>query len=744
MALPISVRAAQSLDKIKKQPSIVLKIDGVTELFGAFQILRYVKIGDAGLVIDGSWKIGEKIEAAAQITAITFGSDGGSTTSKIDYKLNPDLALGDSVTTFQVVLVDNKANEILSLVGATEFLARKCRILMSPDPTDTVYPADYITIFRGIIDDITVGVGTINLTISHPDQKKRQTLFTSFEGSSNEAIDISETTITLSSTSGLLDQITGPSGAEDTTLKTYIRVNDEIIRYTGISGNDLTGCSRAQLDTTAATHADGDAVKSFYQLDGNVIDIALKLMLSGWNGPFVTGVDVTNFNYINDTDTVANSMFFSGVDVKEDYGLTVGDYITTTGASNGANNVSLKLIASIVVSETGSYITVSGVTFVDEASTAGTVSFRSKYDTFVEGLRMTPDEVDVAEHERIRSLFLSSATFNGYIKSSITSAKEFISKELYRPYAAYAVPRKARASVAYTVGPLPTDDIQTLSTDNVLNPDKIYKKRSLGRNFYNTIIYKYSQDALTDDFRAGAISVSATSKTQIPVGNKTLLIESVGLRSASIASSAATRRLNRYAFAADYINNIKVTMDVGYTIEVSDLVFLDGVSLKIPDVVNGTPTTSSKLYEVITKGFDLNTGVVTLGLTNTNFSGADLFGLISPASYVASGTSASSFTIKSSFSSIYGADEYLKWNALEDVYVRVRNSSYNTSATALVSSFTGNLVTLSNSLGFTPSANMLMELSSHSQATETVRLLYTHITNGSADFPDGTPPYLMV
>lgn len=42
----------------------------------------------------------------------------------------------------------------------------------------------------------------------------------------------------------------------------YIIIGSEIITYTGITNDTLTGCSRGVLSTTAATHSNGDAVHS--------------------------------------------------------------------------------------------------------------------------------------------------------------------------------------------------------------------------------------------------------------------------------------------------------------------------------------------------------------------------------------------------------------------------------------------------------------------------------------------------
>lgn len=44
----------------------------------------------------------------------------------------------------------------------------------------------------------------------------------------------------------------------------FIKINDEIISYTGISNNQLTGCTRGALSTTAAPHVKGEIVQCFH------------------------------------------------------------------------------------------------------------------------------------------------------------------------------------------------------------------------------------------------------------------------------------------------------------------------------------------------------------------------------------------------------------------------------------------------------------------------------------------------
>lgn len=62
----------------------------------------------------------------------------------------------------------------------------------------------------------------------------------------------SDTTISLESA----------QGGEQFPSSGYIIIGSEIITYTGISGDDLTGCSRGVLGTTAAAHSNGDAIHS--------------------------------------------------------------------------------------------------------------------------------------------------------------------------------------------------------------------------------------------------------------------------------------------------------------------------------------------------------------------------------------------------------------------------------------------------------------------------------------------------
>ena len=726
----------------------MLEIDGVPTLYGAVPIRKYAKIGDPGLEIGdpefnpAAFYIGGLNLVDDQENAISF--DG--TTTSINQTLNTDKAQGGSVSALSIALIDDGSITTLITPGEIipDILQAKCKVYLGF--SNVAWPQDYVTIFRGVVTDVTSDAGKVVLQINHPDDKKRGTLYKKVDTALNGAITNSQTTITLTSVSNLLQPITGPSGGIDTAFESAVRIDDEIIKYTGISGFNLTGCTRGYLNTTASAHADDASVTSFYRLRGNVIDLSLKLLASGFNGPFIEDLEPTAVN-ITDIGTIANSLYFYDISVKGKYNLAVGDYITTTGSAFGANNVSLKQILDIVDTEEGSYIVVDGVTFVDEPIATTAMDVRSQYDTLPEGLKFTNDEIDIDEHLRLYQLFLSSVTYDIYLKDTIENVKEFIEAELYSPAAAYSLPRKSRASLGYHIGPIPGQDIVVLDNASVRNPSKIKIVRSTNRQFYNEIIYKFDESVLEEKFLTGIITIAADSKNQIKGYNKTLTVESKGLRTVDLGESTATtqsnRRLNRYKFAAEVLT-IEPMFGDSFNMEIGDIFVFDGTNLQTPDIKNAVKGMLPRFFEVQNKTLNIKTGDVKIDAVDTNFNGAARYGLISPSSLVATGISTTEFVIKESYSARFGAFEYRKWKNLVGASVRVRSADFTTVDDTVITSASSNTITVSPALSFTPSADMIMELTAYSDpdVNDTTKLLYAHMKNSA--FADGKPQYQML
>jgi hypothetical protein len=748
MSLTLTSRAQAAVDQIAKEPNLVLEIDGVSTIYGALKIKKFVRIGDPDLEIGdpelnlNAFYIGGFNLVADQDNAITLSG----TTTSIRQSLNIDKGQGASISTMAIALVDN--GDITKLITPGEVipdvLQAKCRVYLGFE--GTAWPEDYITIFKGVVTDIDSDAGKILLNINHPDDKKRGTIFKQVESELSSGIDASVTTITLDSVNDFLQPITGPDASVDPAFKSYVRIDNELIQYTGISGFNLTGCTRGSLNTTAASHGSGASVASFYRLSSTLTDLALKIMASGVNGNYLEDLEATSFVFFESAYT-PNTIYFRGVDIANRHNIVIGDYVTTSGASNGANNVSLKEIIDVVTTEEGSYIQVDGVSFLTEDPTSALVSFRSQFDTLPDGLKMANDEIDIAEHQRLNQLFLSNVQYDIYLKETIEDGKEFLEEQIYSPGAAYSLPRKSRASVGYHIGPIPGQDIQVINKDNLVGASKSKIKRSTNKQFFNEIVYKFDESALEEKFLSGRITISATSKNQIRGANKTLTIESKGLRTidqgAAIALTQSNRRLKRYEFGAEVLV-IQVTFAAGFNLEIGDIIVYDGTDLSLPDTKNGVKGIEPRFYEIQNKELNIKNGDVRLEMVDTNFNGAARYCLMSPSSKIASGASSTSFNVVESFSGRFGTFEFRKWQNIGLAAIKVRNDDFSNNSPSVIVSNSFNQFTVSPPLSFTPAINDVFELANYDDANtlDTTKLVYGFMRDSA--FADGKPQYNML
>jgi hypothetical protein len=86
----------------------------------------------------------------------------------------------------------------------------------------------------------------------------------------NGAIDAIVTTITLTSTTGF--PTTG-----------VVKIDNELISFTGISTNDLTGCTRAYNGTTATSHVDTSGVEYFTAWGSASLSSTVRLDPANWS-----------------------------------------------------------------------------------------------------------------------------------------------------------------------------------------------------------------------------------------------------------------------------------------------------------------------------------------------------------------------------------------------------------------------------------------------------------------------------
>lgn len=752
MTFPITLSTQIAKDQVNLQPLLVLTIDGVPYTFSAGTIYENFVIGAPGLKIGSyngaMWQIGgaHLIDGLKDYVSLDQG-----TTTRITQQLQPDKGLGTSVTQMTIRLVD-KDQEITQIISpgvvVDEILGKECKVQIGF--SNTVYPDDYITIFRGIIEDISSGAGYVTLSLSSSEQKKRTSVFAKATAELASPISAvgSVSTITVDDATPFLVRQLGPDGAYDSSITYYVKIGDEYFSYTGTTATTLTGVTRnpSPFNFGQQAHSSGDAVQSMIRLQGNGLDLARKIMFSGTNGYFSSAQTITNFERISGTELVANAIFFEGVDVQDVYGIEIGDYITTSGSSNGANNVTLKTISDIQTTISGSYIVISGVTFVEENATAGTISFRSRWDTLGDGCAMKGFDVDDAEFSYLYSTFLSSFDFDFKLFDTI-NAKDFIEQQILRPMGCFSIQRKGRVSAGYHIGPIPNSDILVLDENNVLKPSSITIRRSLSKNFYNTIIFNLEKDVNSGEYLITKVTKNQASIDDFNVGQRSMTINADGMTDAlqgpAKALQTSNRLLDRYQRGAEYLDNVQVKFGDGFNAEIGDIVIFKTENLYITNISAGDRSAAVRIFQILNKTMDIKSGLISFNLVDTSFSNAARYCLIGPSSYVKSGASGTQFTVEPSFGQKYGANEYLKWQKYGAVGIKVRNASGSVSGTSIIQSWSGNTVTLETSLGFTPVAGYLMELDTYNSQGDDIKFVYGFMRT-TAPFDDGKARYQML
>ena len=833
MGVSLTVRAQKASAANVKEPNIVLEIEGVGTYYGALQIKKAAKIGDPGLIIgdpltdDGAFYVGGLTKLSNQENAISMNG----TTTSIKQILQIDLGQGSSISSMSIALIDTGSITKLITPGQviSDILQARCKVYLGF--ANTAFPDDYIVIFRGVVTDVSSDASKVTLTLNHPDDKKKGTIFSQIKDTTTEAVDSSQTVINVTADiPQFLLPLAGPSGVVDNSFISGCLIDNEVIKFTQLINKNsatvtmtiatpcvvtwaahglvngvaiqlattgalptglsvgttyyivsattntfqlaatrggsainttgtqsgvhtatclaaIAGCTRAQLGTTAATHGNGSTVQSFYQLTGNCIDLALKLLASTGNGStaYLTGLAATSFVDVDGT-SVANALYFKGTNVVDKYNIQIGDYITTTGATNGANNVTLQQITDIIDFEGGQYLVIGGASFVSESTTSALVSFVSQYNTLPDGLGLINDEIDFDQHIYLQTSFLGDFTYLFYLKDTITDTRTFIETEIYSPVACFSLPTNSRCSVGYHIGPIPGQNIASFDKTNIKEPSKMKLVRSTNRQFYNEIVYQYDEDVLSTDFLGGVITDSELSKAQIKSYNKTLTIQSHGLRTSldaqNIATSQSNRRLNRYQYGAEVLS-IGVTFASGFAVQVGDVVWVDGTDLNLPDIKTAKKGMAGRYFFVQNKSLNIMSGDVQLDLIDTHFSGTGRYGLIAPASVVDSGISTTQFVIKAGYYKKYGDAEHKKWTNLIGADVRVRSLDFSYDASTKIVDASSNTITVFPALSFIPSSGMVMEFVHYNNQTlDKAKLIYSHMSN--TDFSDGKQQFLML
>lgn len=602
------------------QAHLILEIDGIDEVFGAYPVKRIPRIGDKGLLVGDDWKIGQVLEIPESRPYINL--TGSS--QQLSQQLEQDKGGSGSIGSLIVELIDKNdtLTELVSKQVLVDLLYRQATVYFAFK--DTEHPTDSVRILSGVITDIKAKIGSYVLTIQHPEALKKTSLFV--PGNSQ----------TVGAITSSANEIIIEDGREFPTSWTpFVKIDDEWIQYFDIEklSNDtwkISNLVRGSRGTTAAAHDSGADITSGVRVRGNLIDLSLQLMLSG--GDDSESVDIHSVNQVTNTQVIQNTILFT-TNVKERFGLVVGDLVSLS------NEIGYRFIDGFGETFLGYYLVLSGSYLETNTTPEITAKFRSKFNINADGCGIPQHMVDIEEHIKIKSLYGNAFFDYDFFITEEIEAQELINEQIYFPAGLYQLPRQGKISLGLTRAPL-ADNAIKIDSSNILNAQELTIQRSVNKYFYNSVVYKFEKMDDEDKYLSASIHYSADSQNKIKIGNKTLEIKCQGIHKFDglkrLMDSCATRFLNRYQFAADFIPKVVVNFKTGFRIDVGDCVLFGGPDLRLADMRAGTRSFEPRLMEVVNKRLDLKTGKVELDLLDTNFEEDGRYGVIAPSGVVSS------------------------------------------------------------------------------------------------------------
>jgi hypothetical protein len=670
-----------------KNLTIVVEIPGIDLLSNRntiFTKVRYgdvinnvpIKYGDPGLVYGGL----RKVDNVRDYLSLEKSS------MTIAQKLEPEQGRG-AISTLSLSFIDKDqymTQAVSPGILIPEIMNRQCTVYMGYQ--ETSFPDDYVIIFRGRISNVDCPPGMVSLQISDPNVIRRQNVFTATPTKLAFGINAAQTNITVLDNSNCYVPILGPNGQYDSGVTTYLKINDEYMIYapTGIGSNTFT-VTRGARGTTPSTANAGDDVTFVIEIEDHAIDMALKLMLSGWNGNWTSGVEVLSIVKTLDgtlLDQEGAIILPLNKDANGTYGLVPGDYVTISGATNPANNVTGKIIRFAPLQEQDNRIIYIDQTLVVEYPTTATLSFRSQFDTYptICGVKLTPQDVDVQGHIDLKNTFLIDQS-NAYrfLMSDSESCKTFIELEIYLPVAAYSLTKRGRLSVGYTHPPIANESLLILDNDTVIDPSNLKVSRGLNnRKWFNEVDFSFDVDD-NGNFTSFFDVLDSDAINQMQATN-ILPIQSRGARTDLGTSTLFPRRgnflLSRYKKPATIIDT-KTNWEIGCQIEAGDVVaIVDNGDLQIPNFQTGERQLNAQLFEVLNRSLDLKNGNVSLQLINGIASElTDRYATISPSSFIVDGDD-TFIKIIDSYGAQFPGNESRKWQDYIGQRVIVHDDNY--------------------------------------------------------------------
>jgi hypothetical protein len=719
--LNLTQRTRELLAQNQIELQLIVEVDGIDLIFGASPVKSLWKIGDANIRIgDPLLYIGGIVTNPKSVDLI----DPTQSTRTITQQMEIERGV-TSVSGLKVRLLDRAdiATELFTPDVDKDILGRGCTVYLAV--AGASHPEDSIRVFDGVIDECAFGAGYCDLSISHPEQFKRQAILPKWESELVTAIPSGSvpSSVYVTSMDGLT-LLPSEQGAY-----TYFRLDKEIMSFNAIdpATNKLSSfAARNMFASLAQLHAIGGKIESFYYFDRNPIELALMLLCSRRSDEsqyYVEDIEIHGFRKIYSSDFPFRIECNASDIIK--YNIQIGDKLrifakgTGTHEVDNAENPRFFDVSKIEFSGNEAYLYTpmsgsGGPVWVEDLVNLYSFSAISKWNLLPDGCGIPNRFIDFEGLDAIRIMHASElAPCQVFIKDTITDTKDFIDQVILRPQGLYTLPKKGRISIGKTIPPVANKETKVLNERNILNANSLKIGRSINRNFYNAVIYKYHEDAIEDKLLSGELSVDADSISKIKVGNRPLLIEARSLRkgadSSKVIRSQSRRLLDRYRFGAEVIR-AEVDFETGVNIDVGDTAVCLFKNLKVADITNKSRQFVPRLMEVTNKTLNIARGEVSLELTNTVFEVDGRYATITPSSRVASGSTATVIRLDWSFSRWAEGNEKGKWEQYIDQKIMLRSSDWGQVHHSTIKALddTQDAIII-EPLGVTPSAGWIVE-----------------------------------
>lgn len=711
MAVELSIEANAFLEQNNIQGNIILELAGFPNLYGSVLVTRISKYGDNIFFGDDGLLYGGAISDDTSKDYISLTG----TTNNITQKLDQDKGGSSSVTSFKIRLIDKNGeltNAFSPSVTVDDILGNEAVVYWQA--VGSKHPQDSARLFVGVCSSASFGAGYVDVTIQHPETLKRQELLPKITSELTADLGAGVTACLVESTAGVI--------SPQENLETYIKINDEIIKIVGITTAGFLSMVRGQFGTIDADHSTGDEYETFYRLQGDPIELSLRMMLSDPDNESFATNTATRIVDVSATESIPNAVFFNDANIQDTLGLVVGDQMSLTVGASVGNLFGFTDILSFGVTNSGSYVIVD-TPLTAEIDITSTALFKSKYNKLSFGAGLKPYQVDVQNFEYIDTTFGAQFfTYDYYIKDTL-NLKEFIDESLFYPSSLFSLPRQGRVSLGLSAPPILGPNAKTLDSSNITNAANVSMTRSINQSFYNSIAYKFNEDAVENKFLGATIFSSEDSFNRVKIGPRTLSIEAGGIRDTqdnrNKIDSISRRFLDRYQYGAETIE-IQTDFKTAFSIEPGDTCILDGESIGLADITQGNRDFLPRVMEVQNRSINLKTGKCSLSLSDTNLGVRARYSVFSPSSIIGTGSTVNDIVITKSFSEDLTLERD-KWGDYLLQKVRVRNEDYSfdeeVTLIALDSS-NPNILQVNPALSIAPTAGYFIESPVYDQTSK--------------------------